>query len=108
MSTNHAKCALVFPEPYRGKVRDPREAESEVTVIEAATYFGLPPLLVRIGDWAISHDGVHCLVVRYTITKDRFGKTDWVAHVTEKTWVNPSDFTAVFELACSMAELGYL
>ena len=107
-TTNHASCSLVFPEPYKGMVKDPRNHESQVTVIEAATYFDLPPLLVRIGDWAISNEGIHCLTSRYDITKSRFDESDWVEHVTEKTWVDARDFRAIFQFAKDMKELGYL
>ena len=106
MSTNHEKCALITPEPYKGQVRHPNGQPGELgTVIEAATYFDLPPLIIRRGDWAICQDGIHCLILQYTITKNRFNENDWIAHVTEKTWVNAGDFIAIFNLAKNMVEL---
>lgn len=106
MSTNHAKCPLITPEPYEGNVEKAGSPEGEQwTVIEAATYLDLPPLILRIGGWAISREGIHSLVIDYNIVKERFDESDWIEHVTEKTWVNERDFSSIFRLAKSMVEL---
>ncbi|MFZ2630814.1 MAG: hypothetical protein WA081_16840 [Desulfosalsimonadaceae bacterium] len=108
MSTNHAKCALITPEPYQGTVTragTPQAEGKTWSVIEGATYYDLPPLIIRRGDWVVCRDGIHCLYVKYHVAKERFGETDWIEHVTEKTWVDRGDFTCIFETAKDMVEL---
>lgn len=51
------------------------------------------------GEWAICETGIHCLYTPYFIDKNRFDEDDWVEHVTEKTWVNPTDFVTAFNRA---------
>ena len=107
MSTNHAKCALITPEPYQGDVtraNTPQDEGKTWSVVEAATHFDLPPLIIRRGDWAVSREGIHCLHTKYDIVKSRFGEADWVEHVTSKQWVDKGDFISVFETAKDMVE----
>ena len=109
MSTNHAKCALLMPHAYDGEVRrGSGDSEAMWSVVLAATYFDLPPLLKRCGDWAVSREGIHCLTTQYEITRDRLGEEDWLAHMTEKKWVNQCDFHCVFHLAKDMVEAGII
>jgi len=102
MATNHAEVALLLPAAYQGEVADPRDGSKQITVIEAATYFGLPPLLVRVGEWAVSYQGIHCLGTHYDIDKHRFHDMDWVRQLSEKPWANIDDFTRVFAIAVRM------
>ncbi len=56
MSVDHAECAKKNPVPYEGDVTHPQTPQASgqmCSVIEAATYYDLPPLLARNGDWAI-------------------------------------------------------
>lgn len=108
MGTDHAKCALITSDPYAGTVTKAGTPQSEGqtwSVVQAATYFDLPPLIVRRGDWAVSRDGIHCLYVEYFIPKERFGETDWIDLVTKKTWVNEEDFISIFGTAQEMVAL---
>jgi hypothetical protein len=105
MSTNHGKAALVNPEPYRGEVS---RSGDMITVIEAATYFDMPPLLRRFGEWAVTERGVECLTSKYLIEKDRFGEDDWFTHMEEKTWVNMDDFKSAFFAAEALLDAGYI
>lgn len=102
ISTNHEEIALTTPSPYQGEVSKhgtPRNAGEMCSVVEAANYFSLPPLLYRCGDWAICEDGIHCLYIQYYISKSRLNEDDWIEHVTEKSWVIRSDFIDAFEKA---------
>ena len=106
MSTDHAKCALITPEPYKGDMPDPREPERQrMSVIEVATYFDLPPLMVRQGKWAVSRRGIHYLQHSYDIPKEALDTEDWVAHMSEKTWADPGEFATILQLAKEMVEL---
>jgi len=109
MSTNHEEYAKHTPEPYRGEViktGTPQADGEKWSVVEAANYNDLPPLLARFGDWAICEDGIYCLYGQYYIAKSRFNETDWIEHVTEKTWVTPQDFISVFNTAKEMKASG--
>ena len=108
MSTDHAKCALITPDPYAGtvtKAGTPQSAGEKWSVVQAAKYFDLPPLIVRRGDWAVCRDGINCLYVTYFISKERFGEIDWIDQVTEKTWVDKGDFISIFKTAKEMVTL---
>jgi len=108
MSTDHAKCALSTPDPYAGTVTKagaPQSVGQTWSVVQAAKYFDLPPLIVRRGDWAVCRDGIHCLYVTYFIPKERFGEINWIHQVTEKTWVDKGDFISIFEMAQEMVAL---
>ncbi|WP_223295215.1 hypothetical protein [Allochromatium vinosum] len=105
MSTNHAKCALIMPEPYRGTLPRKGTPNENWSIIEAATYFDLPPLFVRRGVWVVCRDGIYCLHSNYYIAKERFDESNWIEHVTEKNWVDENDFASIFEIAKTMVEL---
>lgn len=108
MSTNHMECAQITPEPYQGTVTragTPQAAGEMWSIIEAATYHDLPPLIVRRGDWVVCQDGIHCLYVPYHVAKARLGENDWTEHVMEKDWVDPDDFICIFEMAQAMVRL---
>lgn len=109
MSTNHEEYALRTPEPYRGEVTKPgtpQAAGEKCSVVEAANYGDLPPILARFGDWVICEDGINCLYGQYYIEKSRFNEPDWIEHVTKKTWVNPQDFISAFNTAKKMVASG--
>lgn len=78
--TNHGSCALKMPHAYEGQVVKAHDRDQMWTVIEAATYFELPPLLRRIGDWAICISGLYCLTTSYPIAAHRFDE-DWAEHM---------------------------
>jgi len=107
-STNHGECALVMSEAYNGQVAWSRERPDQRTIVEAATHYDLPPLLDRVGIWAICVDGLYCLTQSYAITSDRFDQMDWVEHMRAKDWVDETEFAAAFELARTLKGLGYL
>ncbi len=109
MSTNHEVHAKQNPGPYKGEITRPGTPQAEgqrCSVAEAANYYNLPPILARFGDWVICEDGLNCLYVRYHIAKSRFGESNWIEHVTEKTWVNHQDFISAFEDAKKMVASG--
>jgi hypothetical protein len=107
-STNHGECALVMSEAYRGHVTSSRDCKDHWSIIEAATYYDLPPILDRFGVWAVCIDGLHCLTNNYAILSDRLDEVDWVGHMREKDWVDETEFAAAFELARTLKGLGYI
>jgi hypothetical protein len=80
-----------------------------MTVVNTATDQDAPPLLARVGGWAVTRGGLYCLYCDYHIEKERL-QHDWVRHMRfpKKSWVKVADFEAALRLARSMAELGYL
>lgn len=111
MSVDHAECAKKNPVPYQGTVirpKTPQASGQTCSVVEAATYYDLPPLIERIGDWVISKDGIHCLYVNYFVDKSSFDEDDWIEHVNGKTWVNKNDFVAIFNKAKAMVASGQI
>lgn len=105
---NHAECALAWPEPYEGSVTSAHDRSQQWDIIRAATYYDLPPLVDRRGDWAICTDGIYCLTSSYPIGASRLDEQDWEAHMSEKDWVNMSDFRAALNRAKSLRRLGYI
>ncbi|MBW2407165.1 MAG: hypothetical protein JRF17_07325 [Deltaproteobacteria bacterium] len=76
-----------------------------MTIIEAATFRGLPALFKRYGEWVITKYGIDSLAANYHIAKDRLDEYDWIKHMSEKTWVNIHDFERAFFMAQTMLEL---
>jgi hypothetical protein len=107
-STNHGECALVMSEAYRGQVATSHDHQEQWSIIAAATYYDLPPMLDRVGVWAICVDGLYCLINNCAISSDRFDEMDWVDHMSEKDWIDETEFAAAFELARTLKGLGYL
>jgi hypothetical protein len=107
-STNHGECALVMSDAYHGQVACSRERQDQWSIVEAATHYDLPPILDRVGAWAICTDGLYCLTQSYTITSDRFDEMDWIDHMRAKEWVDGTEFAAAFELGRTLKGLGYL
>lgn len=102
MSKNHELFAAKNPKPYKGEVTRPRTPKSDgnnCSIIEAANYYDLPPLLERYGEWVICEDGIYNLWFEYYIEKSRLDKDDWISHLTAKAEVNISDFKTAFKRA---------
>jgi hypothetical protein len=97
-----------MPEPYAGSVTSQHDRTKLWSIIQAATYFDLPPLIDRVGDWAICTDGLHCLTTSYQISADRLQEADWPDHVARKNWANVGEFESALSKARLLRELGYL
>jgi hypothetical protein len=97
----------MLPEAYRGQVTSSHDRTTQWSVIEAATYYDLPPLIGRVGDWAISRRGLHCLTTRYDIASNRLGE-DWQEHMSLKTWVNKVDMIAALDRIKALVACGYV
>lgn len=107
-TVDHAKCSLLMPKGYQGEVTSAQDNTQRWSVIQAAMHYELPPLLDRVGDWAICVDGLYCLTSRYPIPADRLDEPDWVDHMKLKSWVNIEDFSAALERARVFRRCGYI
>lgn len=102
MSKNHETHARKSPTPYQGSVTKagtPQANREEWSIIEAANFHDLPPIICRFGYWAVCEDGLHSLYINYYISKERFDEPDWIDHMRSKTWVDIHDFTRAFDKA---------
>ncbi len=102
---NHMTVAGYFPEPYEGRLQ---YGDRDLSIVEIATMLELPPILKRYGDWAVTTEGIECLIVRYTVDKSRFDEGDWINHMREKTWVNLSDFSSALYTGRDFVTLGII
>ncbi len=106
---NHAECSIIWSEPYQGTVREPHEKGKQWSVIQAATYFNTPPVIERIGEWAICKDGLYCLFTSYEIPTARFDEGDWEDQLAEKTWLaSKDDFRNALGRAKALRDVGYI
>lgn len=96
-----------MPEPYEGEVRR-RGDQPPWSVIKAATYFELPPILERYGIWAITRDGLHSLLFPYPIAAYRLNEDSWEDHMEEKDWVDPDEFREALRRARALFNAGYI
>lgn len=62
MSTNHKEHVKHSPGPYMGgviKPKTPQVNQQRCSVVEAANYYNLSPILARFVEWAICEDGLN-------------------------------------------------
>jgi len=52
-----------------------------------------------VGPWAITENGIECLITSYSIDSRQLDESDWVSQVSAKTWVNPNEFKLAYEKA---------
>lgn len=97
-----------MPSAYEGAVTSSHDRTKTWSIIEAATYYDVPAILVRVGDWAVCTDGLYCLTTNYPISADRFDEHDRVDHMSEKNWVDQGQFVAALEQARALKSLGYV
>src|SRR5262249_39693332 len=93
---------------YKGSVTSSQDRSENWSIIEAATFYDLPPVIDRVGIWAVCTNGLHCLTESYFIESARFEEEDWVKHMAEKTWVDRTEFSAALSRAQNLKRLGYL
>jgi len=53
-------------------------------------------IIKTFGQWAITTDGLDSLDTYYPIHKSRLEKEDWLRQVSQKSWVNMSDFAVAY------------
>ena len=102
MSKKHDNFSTKNPQPYKGTVVKPGTAQADgitCSIQEAANYLDIPEIIERYGSWAICADGVYSLYTKYFVEKSRFDESDWVEHLSEKTWINIDDFKNAFTKA---------
>lgn len=54
------------------------------------------------GSWAVTGDGLECLVTPYFIDKSRLNESDWIEHIVRKVWME--GYEQDFELAYGYAK----
>jgi hypothetical protein len=59
-----------------------------------------------VNDWVITEWWLVDKNRHYQVAYRRFNATDWISHVTKKTWVIASDFILAFEIASDLIERG--
>jgi hypothetical protein len=59
-----------------------------------------------VNDWILTEWWLVDKNHRYQVAYNRFNETDWIPHVTEKTWVIAGDFVLAFETAFALIERG--
>ena len=57
-------------------------------------------------EWVITQWWLIDTKHHYQVAYNRFHESDWITHVTEKTWVNSSNFITAYEIATSLIEQG--
>jgi hypothetical protein len=53
----------------------------------------VPVIITQFGQWLITPIGIEATETFYFIERSRVEDTDWIAHMSEKDWVNMEDFT---------------
>lgn len=56
-------------------------------------------IVKRYGSWAVTENGVECLIYPFVIEKSRMDEGDWISYVLQKPWVAPMPFIAAFSSA---------
>ncbi|MFT7015802.1 MAG: hypothetical protein ACJAY7_001748 [Pseudohongiellaceae bacterium] len=69
------------------------------TVLEAADGLVDGKILEVYGVFAVTDSGIECLNHFYAIDSSDLGDPDWPRHMSEKTWVVPSDFEKALDRA---------
>ena len=94
---NHEMIAGRNPDAYRGWVK--LVSGETWPVARAANYFDLPPLVRRFSQWAISAEGLECLVTDYSISRAELYRDHWIDQIAEKRWADLADFEKAYEAA---------
>lgn len=74
--------------------------QGRMQVTDALVVFSVAPVIYRFGTWAVTEDGVACLVHHYPLTHARLHEPqDWASHLAEQEWVNLWDFLRALVVA---------
>lgn len=69
-------------------------------VTDALAAFNVGPVIYRFGTWAVTEDGIACLVHHYPLTQARLRESqDWASHLAEQEWVNLWDLLRALVVA---------
>lgn len=73
-------------------------------VLQAVAAFGVEAVLYRFGTWAVTGDGVACLVRHYPLSQVQLQEQqDWVSYLAEQGWVNLWDLLRTLKVAHHIA-----
>lgn len=84
-------------ERTRLKMSDKFDKKTELE--KAIKFYDISPVVKRFGAWVVTTYGIECLDHYYPIETSRVNETDWVDHMSEKTWVTIPDFAAALDYA---------
>jgi hypothetical protein len=104
---HHERCSLAFPHVYQGEITSAQHPSTRRSVMEAAGQYDVPPLIDRVGGWAISRSGLHSLTAAFVIPAAQLGEAS-EQQVSGKAGVDPTDFPTALERARTLLDLGYL
>lgn len=69
-------------------------------VVDAIAAFDVGTVRYRFGTWAVTEDGIACLVRHYPLTRSRLQENeDWAMHLAEQTWANLWDLVRALVVA---------
>lgn len=75
-------------------------ARGPLDVAEALVVFEVGTVVYRFGSWAVTDDGIACLVHHYPLTRARLHEDqDWARHLAEQSWVNLWDVVRALAVA---------
>ena len=75
---------------------------TRLSLVEAFALFQIGNPIAICGQWAVTEDGVECLVSEYFIERDRVkvsSTEEWMQHMARKTWTDMVDFAFAWQLA---------
>jgi hypothetical protein len=88
---------LVQSLPLTGTIfteQGPMEVDAAIAAFEVGT------VVYRFGTWAVTEDGIACLVHRYPLTHALLqAQQDWASHLAEQSWVNLWDLLRALAVA---------
>ncbi|HEY0602940.1 MAG TPA: hypothetical protein VGD58_08510 [Herpetosiphonaceae bacterium] len=74
--------------------------QGPMEVSQASAAFGVEAVLYRFGTWAVTGDGVACLVRHYPLSHAQLQEQqDWVSYLAEQGWVNLWDLLRALKIA---------
>lgn len=78
--------------------------QGPLEVHQAIAAFGVAPVLYRFGTWAVTSDGVACLVRHYPLSHSQLHEQqDWASYLAEQGWVNLWDLLRTLKVAHHIA-----
>jgi hypothetical protein len=78
------------------------DLEDPETLARVMRRYDVSPIVRRFGAWAVTTYGIESLTSYYPIELSRVDESDWLKHMSEKTWVDISEFSEALNYAKSL------